>query len=65
MRIVDSICGLTGSDLSSCSYAILLADTVRVGQESAVLLTEGTKRASEVILDEGVSWNVRRARTPT
>jgi hypothetical protein len=37
------------------SYALLLADTVKVGKESGILLTEGTKRPHEVILDEGVS----------
>lgn len=35
------------------TYALLLADTMKVGQETGVLLTDGTKRPHEVILDEG------------
>lgn len=31
-----------------CRYSILISDTVKVGQEKAVCLTEGTKATDEV-----------------
>lgn len=33
-------------------YAIQIADTVKVGQDTGILITEGTKKVHEVILDE-------------
>ncbi|KAJ9113650.1 hypothetical protein QFC22_005958 [Naganishia vaughanmartiniae] len=35
-------------------YALLLTDTVRVGKETGVLLTEGSRKVNEVMLDEDV-----------
>lgn len=34
------------------TYALLLTDTVKIGTELAILLTEGTKKANEVVLYE-------------
>lgn len=36
------------------TYALLLTDTVRVGKETGVLLTEGSRKVNEVMLDEDV-----------
>lgn len=40
------------ADSVGSRYALLLADTVRIGKETGILVTEGTKKAHEVILDE-------------
>ncbi|KAI5451044.1 FACT complex subunit spt16 [Naganishia albida] len=34
------------------TYALLLTDTVRVGKETGILLTEGSRKVNEVMLDE-------------
>lgn len=34
------------------TYALMISDTVKVGKETGVLITEGTKKVHEVILDE-------------
>lgn len=35
-----------------CRYALLLSDTVKIGKETGILITEGTKKVHEVVLDE-------------
>ncbi len=44
--------GMTDPVNKAKTYALLLADTVKVGKEMSVLLTEGTKKAADVVLYE-------------
>jgi nucleosome binding factor SPN SPT16 subunit len=51
--------------MSFVRYAILVSDTVKIGQEKAVCLTEGTKATNEVMFFFQVSLSLYAASSIT
>jgi hypothetical protein len=47
------------------SYSIQIADTVKIGQDTGILITEGTKKVHEVILDEDEEEEVNAGPEPS